>query len=341
MFSSQKRGLTPISFVLAILRAYEKYGCSPTRALQAAQIPPELLQCPSARITARQFESLSGFAMRELDDEALGWFSRRLPWGTYAMLCRASLTADTLGLAMARWCRHHRLLTEDIALSLCVTGQTASLSIEEKADLGVFRELCLVTLFRYLLGFSCWAINSKIALASARFAFAAPADAEVYPVIFSPAIAFDANENRIAFDARYLALPLKRGEADLNRMIKRALPLTISPYRSDRQLANRVEQILRRAGAEFGAADSLASELNISTRSLHRHLQAEQTSLRELKEKVRRDIVLEALARTRKPIKSVARAAGFINEKSFSRAFRKWTGQSPSAYRNRSTGFDP
>jgi hypothetical protein len=52
--------------------------------------------------------------MQELDDEALGWFSRRLPWGSYGMLCRASLTSPDLGVAIKRWCRHHRLLTEDI-----------------------------------------------------------------------------------------------------------------------------------------------------------------------------------------------------------------------------------
>ena len=70
-------------------------------------------------------EALCGAAMRELDDEALGWFSRRLPWGSYGMLCRASLTAPTLGMALKRWCRHHRLLTEDLLLTLQVAGGAA------------------------------------------------------------------------------------------------------------------------------------------------------------------------------------------------------------------------
>jgi hypothetical protein len=42
-------------------------------------------------------EIMSGAAMQELDDEALGWFSRRLPWGSYGMLCRASITSPDLG----------------------------------------------------------------------------------------------------------------------------------------------------------------------------------------------------------------------------------------------------
>ena len=70
---------TPIAFVRAIVLAYERRGMSPERALAQAQIAPQLLQDDSARITAWQMEQISDAAMQELDDEALGWFSRRLP----------------------------------------------------------------------------------------------------------------------------------------------------------------------------------------------------------------------------------------------------------------------
>ena len=103
--------VTPIAFVHAILAAYQRYGRKPDQALQQAQIAPELLTQPHACITALQFEAISGAAMRELDDEALGWFSRRLPWGSYGMLARASISAPNLGVALQRWCRHHGLLT--------------------------------------------------------------------------------------------------------------------------------------------------------------------------------------------------------------------------------------
>ena len=82
---------TPIAFVRAIVLAYERRGMSPERALAQAQIAPQLLQDDSARITAWQMEQISDAAMQELDDEALGWFSRRLPWGSYGMLARASI----------------------------------------------------------------------------------------------------------------------------------------------------------------------------------------------------------------------------------------------------------
>jgi hypothetical protein len=48
-------------------------------------------------MTARQMEQLSAAAMQELDDEGLGAFGRKLPWGSYGMLARASLTAPDAG----------------------------------------------------------------------------------------------------------------------------------------------------------------------------------------------------------------------------------------------------
>src|SRR6476660_7031848 len=77
---------TPVAFVRAMVLAYEKYGKDPEAALRQAQITPELLCLPNGRITASQMETISGLAMQELDDEALGSFSRRLPWGSYGML---------------------------------------------------------------------------------------------------------------------------------------------------------------------------------------------------------------------------------------------------------------
>ncbi|WP_238481607.1 AraC family transcriptional regulator ligand-binding domain-containing protein [Pseudochrobactrum algeriensis] len=126
----------PATFVHCILLAYAKYGTDPAAALKKAQIPPEILADENGRVTPDQFEDLNWEAMQELDDEALGWFSRKLPWGTYGMLCRASLGAATLGIALHRWKRHHSLLTDDVLLNLDIADGIATISITEARDLG-------------------------------------------------------------------------------------------------------------------------------------------------------------------------------------------------------------
>jgi len=324
---------TPVAFVLAIKKAYKRRGLNPLTALKQAQITPDILGDPNARLTAAQMEAISSAAMQELDDEALGWFSRRLPWGSYGMLARASISAPTLGVGLQRWCRHHGLLTQDITLTLSINDATASLTITENRDLGDLREFCLVSILRNFHGLACWLIDSRIPLTGARFPFAAPAHGAAYSVLFSASALFHKAQAAIDFDSSYLNLPLRRDETALRHMLQHALPLTVLQYRRDRLLVQRVRQALARQPADTHNADNLAALLNMSPRTLHRQLKDEGASLQTLKDEVRQNRAVELLLRTSRPIKQVAQAVGFQNEKSFIRAFRGWTGESPAEFR--------
>ncbi len=331
---------TPIAFVRALLLAYERYGVSPEEVLRQGQITPEMLADPEARITARQMEIVSEGAMRQLDDEALGWFSRKLPWGTLGMLCRASLPSPNLEVALKRWFRHHRLVSDDILLDLANVGGRATVSITERRDLGAMREFCLVSYLRYVHGYACWAVDSRISLLEVAFPFPPPAHAAVYPLLFPGPVSFDGGRAHFTFDARYLSLPQRRDDRTLRAMLQNALPLTVLQYRRDRLLVQRVRRLLAERPGEALDAAGIARHLHLSTRSLHRHLRDEGASLQGLKDEVRRERAVELLSRTEKPVKQVARAVGFADEKAFARAFKAWTGETPRDCRRRAARPD-
>lgn len=328
--------LTPIAFVHGIIEAYQRRGLSPEAALRSAQIPPTLLTQAHARITSSQMERISGHAMRELDDEALGWFSRRLPWGSYGMLARASISSPTLGIALRRWCRHHGLLTDDVTLSLQVQAGHATLTLLEQRDLGTLREFCQVSLLRNVLGVASWLIDSRIPLRAVQLAFPMPGHADAYRVLLPAPVTFDAPATVMTFDADYLSLPLRRDELALNQMLRHALPLLVQNYRRDRLLVERARQWLRAQPDQTHNAQGLARLLHMSVRTLHRHLHEEGTSLQSLKDAVRHERAQDLLQRTHMPVKQVAEATGFRHEKSFIRAFRHHTGMTPAAFRRSS-----
>ena len=330
---AKSMAVTPIAFVRAIVEAYEKCGKDPSQALHSAQIKPAFLRQSEHRISALQMERISGAAMQELDDEGLGWFSRRLPWGSYGMLARASISAPNLGVALQRWCRHHGLIADDIRLKLTSTCDLATLTITEHTALKSLREFCLVSVVRNFHGLACWLIDSRIALQSVQFPFSAPEHQDVYSVLFSCPTAFESVSAAISFDARYLSLPLRRDEVALQQMLQHALPLTVLQYRRDRLLVQRVRQALILQPEDTHSADDLAALLAVSSRTLHRQLKEEGASLQALKNEVRRQRAQELLLRTKRPVKQLAQATGFKNEKSFIRAFRGWTGLSPTEFR--------
>jgi AraC-like DNA-binding protein len=328
--------VTPIAFVHAILKAYERYGIDASPALAQAQIAPSLLRREGARISAVQMEAVSAAAMQQLDDEALGWWGRRLPWGSYGMLARASLTAPDLGVALKRWFRHHRLVCDDLTITLDTSRSLATVTlVEDRPPWPGTRELCLVTTLRNIHGYASWLVDSRITLQEAAFPYPAPAHADAYPVMFGCPVRFDAEAASYRFDAQYLGLPVKRDERAARLMLQRALPLTVRLYRRDRLLVQRVRDLLARDPAAMVNADTVAAALHVSVRTLHRQLQGEGASLQALKDEARRAHAIELLARTRRPVKQIAQAVGFGSEKSFARAFRQWTGESPSAMRRR------
>ena len=326
------RAATPIAFIRCILLAYQKYGAAPASALEKSGISDSMLQDPAALVTAVQLETLSRIAMQELDDEALGWFTRRLPWGSYGMLCRASLPSPNLAVALKRWCRHHRLLTEDIALSLEVSPNMARLKISSDLPITPQYEFCLVTCLRYILGYACWIIDSRIPLLQTNFPFAQPPHHAVYPLLFPGPIRFGTEVAEFCFDARYLDLPIRRDERALQTMLQNALPLTVFQYRKDRLLIQGVSQYLHDHLDHSATAESVAEPLHISVRTLHRQLKEEGTCLQNLKNQTRRDRAIELLSRSNRTIKQVANLVGFSDEKSFTRAFSQWTGKTPGDF---------
>ena len=96
-----------------------------------------------------------------------------------------------------------------------------------------------------------------------------------------------------------------------------------------------MRSLLRGGGLATLSADGAASALHLSTRTLHRQLSAQGASFQALKDDVRRERAVDQLHRTTRPIKQIALAIGFRSEKSFARAFKVWTGDSPDELRRK------
>jgi AraC-like DNA-binding protein len=84
--------------------------------------------------------------------------------------------------------------------------------------------------------------------------------------------------------------------------------------------------------------DAVADELAISGRTLQRRLRDEGTSFREVLATTRRDLAEALLATGVGSVTEIAHRLGFSETAAFSRAFRRWTGQSPATWRRANAG---
>ncbi|EIM24413.1 helix-turn-helix domain-containing protein [Microvirga lotononidis] len=107
----------------------------------------------------------------------------------------------------------------------------------------------------------------------------------------------------------------------------------IRPLTAEVQRVLRVE-LLR----DSCSATKIANLFAINRRALHRHLKAEGSSFRQVTNEVRCEIACWLLARSDLPVSHIAEVLNYAEISAFSRAFHRWTGQSPSVWRSTHRG---
>ena len=86
-------------------------------------------------------------------------------------------------------------------------------------------------------------------------------------------------------------------------------------------------------GEEYLDIARFGEQIFMSARSLHRNLNELGTTFGSILEEVRREFAEHYVSDTREDLTEVAFRLGYSEQSSFSRAFKRWTGRSPSAYR--------
>lgn len=149
-----------------------------------------------------------------------------------------------------------------------------------------------------------------------------------------------ASLNRIEFDARLLSRPIVREPRDLPEFI-RAFPYrVIGSVPGTATVGGQVRACLDAALARaepLPAPRSLAALLGISESTLRRHLRAEGISYNDLRETCLRETAQRYLLDTDWDLEQIAGRLGFSEHSAFRRAFRRWTGCTPSLFRSGDT----
>ena len=109
---------------------------------------------------------------------------------------------------------------------------------------------------------------------------------------------------------------------DMNQSPAHQVPRSVSDLVRDHCL----QQV---GNAEFNLA-TVSQACRMRPRSLERQLAAEDTSFRKILDDVRKQTALALVVETERPLTKIAMETGFTTPSSFTRAFRRWTGMSPS-----------
>ena len=328
----QDKGTTSIALVHEALYSARQRQLDLTVALANADIDAQLLNAPKARVSATSFARLWVEIANLLDDEFFGIDSHPMRRGSFKLMCHALLDCSTLGQALQRMLSFLRLVLDDIHGELQVKEGLAFIVVQDR---GVLRRLFAYgTWFILVHGLSCWLVNQRIPLHKLSFRASRPEDQSDYRMRFCEDIEYDAPMTMVSFDEKFLDMKIAQSPATVGTFLKESPGSLLVKYRNDDSLSAQIRRYLRGSSPEkWPERDDLAVVLHMSNSTLQRRLQAEGTHYQSLRDDLRRDMAIDLLSRGDMTVTHVAAATGFQETSAFHRAFKKWTGVSPGAYR--------
>ncbi len=174
-------------------------------------------------------------------------------------------------------------------------------------------------------------------LRSVSFRHGAPADTREHVALFGVEPRFDAAFDQLGFAQSWLDAPMRNRDAALAELLVRYADQVLpAPVAQPPSWQERVRQELCK-GVDPGIS-AVARLLAVSPRTLQRALASEGTTYADVAQAAQRGVAEQLLGRRELSITEIAFALGFSGGPAFHRAFRRWTGLSPSQFRARALG---
>ena len=166
-----------------------------------------------------------------------------------------------------------------------------------------------------------------------RFIHPEPGDTSYYFRFFQCPVDFGADANELVLPGVAADLALTGSNEELARINDHLVVRYLAT--SDKEdVVNRVRTAILDGVADGRATEEAAAEqLHMSTRQLNRKLAEQDTSFKVLLNEIRGELALQYIADPWLSLTEISFMLGFSEFSSFSRAFKRWTGRSPSKAR--------
>lgn len=319
-------GVTGIAFA-PILRALAELGL------------PSLTDGEPSRATGSEAKGILDVAAATLGDEALGLhLAERVPVGAFGTPDYAFAASSGLRQALGRLVEYYPLLSERVTVVLREEPTCTVVALRRKAGTTQQSRHCVELTLGMVFTRIRHALGPAARLDGVRFCHAAPARTEERERFFGAPLRFSQDEDALLVPRAILDTPFRTAAPTLAAMLDGELA-TVLQAGSD--ASGGEEPVLGRVRSAIATAldcgDSniqvVAARLQLSSRTLQRILHRRGTSHSMIVDDIRRERAIQLVTSERLTGAEAASRLGFSEPGAFFRAFRRWTGTSPVAFR--------
>lgn len=327
------RGFVPGSYVRLLYDYLQAEGVDSLALLGASAAEHTRAASEQGRCPVRIWKQLLEHAASQLGDPLLGvHLGSRITPAHFGVMGYVLLSCANLGAALQRMRAYQRLLYDVNPLRTRIDD--GSLVLEWGTENGRPGALVDETAITALVQFARDITARRIEVRQVCFVNPAPAQVQPYVDYYGCAVRFGEPLSSVRLPLTALALPLRKPDAALLAVLERQAQALLAelPDADDFEQAVRscIARLLREGEPML---PRVAAELHTSPRSLHRRLEKAGLNFHRLREDTRRRLAEDYLRDARLQLVEIAQLLGYSEQSTFNRAFRRWTGTTPRAYR--------
>jgi AraC-like DNA-binding protein len=312
----------------------ESIDINPESLYKKAGIKPELLLNPNARLSISSVDALWERAAGVIEDPCFAidmaefWHPSQMGALGYAWLA-----SSTLRRAFRRSVRYIHVVTEDLNLEVADTpaGLKISVDLEDSIFTLPQHHDLVLTILMHMCRFN---YGEELIATQIGLAHPEPECSKKITDYFRTDVQFDAEQTCLVIARADADRVLPSGNKQIALMHDEMLMKYLVEIKQG-DIVQQVQSIILDNLPDGQVTDRLvASELNLSERSMQRRLKEHKTTFRFLLDGVREMVAKQYIENPVNRMSDIAFLLGFSEQSAFSRAFKKWTGKSPVEYRN-------
>lgn len=331
-----------LSWVRTVLGEAQRQGIEETTLLRAAGISPRELE--HERWPIDHITRLWRTAARLTQDAGFGLKAGTLVGpASFNVVGFIVQSAATLRQALTVVQKYQTLISDGGRFQLLAGPQTSWLVYHPRQGDLAFSPHQIEAVLAAVVSASRWITPQPLKPTLVRFSHEPVGPLAGYREVFGCPIEFNQAYSGLLIDNEVLDVPLPQANAQLARLHEQYAAAQLQALAEQQGLDEAVRNWVRTQMAAHPAPPAparrqAAAAFGLHERTLARRLKACGTNFETLLDGVRRDLALQQVGDTEVPLREVAHALGFADVSPFYRAFERWTGHTPAAWRRRADG---
>jgi AraC-like DNA-binding protein len=330
---SKQRAFLTTDYLTQLITLMKQKGFDPEQVLANTQLTEQIMQ-QNTRISPMQYHTVVENALALSQDPLLGIkHGQGLNIASHGFLGFAAMAADDLNQALSLAIRYARTRTLLADIRFHKEDDSAVVQINRLASMPSTFPFVVENIISSFIGVARYLMNQQDEMSAiVKLNYSPQVPASEYERLLGVPVLFDQPHNQVCFPEYLLEVPVSTANATSRGLAESECEKLLIELDQGQDLVIQIRNQLEKMKA-FPTLPNMAAAMNSSPRTINRQLAQLNTTYQHILDEVRREKAIDLLTYSNINVEQIASQLGYNDPSNFGRAFRRWLGKSPRAFR--------